>query len=98
MAGYSRLATLMGKHHDLAIFRQFSVLNAKNLLYLQGEITHLEAELELIADENKNSGDPEKMNFERSITAMMGPHKSKDGHDRWATILEIREKLKEYSS
>jgi hypothetical protein len=98
MAGYSRLAALMGNHHDLAIFRQFSVLNAKNLLYMQGELTHLEAELKMIALENQNSSDPEKMAFERSITTLMGPHQSKDGHDHWATILEIREKLKAYSS
>ena len=98
MTGYSRLATLMGTHHDLAIFRRFSTLNAKNLLYIQGELTHLEAELELIAGENRNSGDPEKMGFEHSITTMMGPHNSEDGHGHWATILEIREKLKDYSS
>lgn len=98
MAGYSRLAVLMGKHHDFAIFRRFSVLNAKNLLYMQGELIHLEAELRMIAQENKNSKDLEKVDFERSITAMMGPHMSEDGHEQWAKILEIREKLKEYSS
>lgn len=98
MAGYSRLANLMGKHHDLAIFRQFSELNVKNLLYMQGELVRLEAELEMIALENKTSRDREKIGFESSISTMIGPHNSEDGHEHWAKILEIREKLKDYSS
>src|SRR2546423_9509780 len=98
MAGYSKLAALIGKHHDLAIFRRFSVLNSKNLLYMQGELVQLEAELNMIELENRASRDPEKVGFEYSVTALMGPHQSEDGHERWAKILEIREKLKEHSS
>jgi hypothetical protein len=98
MTGYDQLAALMGKHHDMAIFRRFSVLNSKNLLYMQGELVHLEAELEMIALENKVAQDPQKPHFDVSISMLMGPHASKDGHEQWAKILEIREKLKEYSS
>jgi hypothetical protein len=98
MAGYSRLAALMGKHHDLAIFRRFAVLNAKSLLCMQGELVHLEAELKMIALKNRDSEDPQKIDFEYSISALMGPHTSEDGHEHWAKVLEIREKLKEYSS
>lgn len=98
MAGYSRLAALMGNHHDLAIFRRFAGLNAKSLLYMQGELVHLEAELKMIALNNRDSEDPQKADFEYSISALMGPHASEDGHEHWAKILEIREKLKEYSS
>lgn len=98
MAGYSRLAGLMGKHHDLAIFRRFAVLNAKSLLFMQGELVHLEAELKMIALKNRETEDPQKVDFEYSISALMGPHTSEDGHEHWAKILEIREKLKEYSS
>jgi hypothetical protein len=98
MAGYSRLAALMRNRPGLAIFRQFSDLNAKNLLYMQGEMVRLEVELEMIATENKNSRDREKIDFEKSITTMIGPHQVEDGHKHWAKILEIREKLKDYSS
>ena len=98
MAGYSRLAALMRNRHDLAIFRQFSDLNAKNLLYMQGELVRLEVELKMIANENKKSRDPEKIDFEKSITTMIGPHRAEDGHKHWAKALEIREKLKDYSS
>ena len=98
MTGYNQLAALMGKHHDMAIFRRFSVLNSKNLLYMQGELVHLETELEMIALENKVSQDQQKAHFDVSISMLMGPHASKDGHEQWAKVLEIREKLKEYSS
>jgi hypothetical protein len=98
MAGYSRLAALIGKRHDLAIFRRFAVLNAKNLLYLQGELILLEAELRQIELENRVSKDPQKADFEFSISSLMGPHVSEDGYEHWTKILEIREKLKAYSS
>jgi len=98
MAGYSRLAALMRNRHDLAIFRQFSDLNVKNLLYMQGELVRLEVELEMMASENKNSRDLEKADFEKSVTTMIGPHRAEDGHKHWAKVLEIREKLKDYSS
>jgi hypothetical protein len=98
MAGYSRLAALMRNRHNLAIFRQFSDLNAKNLLYMQGELVRLEVELEMMATENKNSRDPEMIDFEKLITTMIGPHRAEDGQKHWAKILEIREKLKDYSS
>jgi DNA-directed RNA polymerase subunit F len=98
MAGYSQLAAVIGKHHEYAIFRKFSVLNAKNLLYMQGELTHLEAELKMIAVENIHSKDPQKADFEFSISSLIASHASEDGNEHWAKILEIREKLKEYSS
>jgi hypothetical protein len=43
--GYTKLASVMGKNPELAIFRRFSALNAKNLLYLQAEHVNLEARL-----------------------------------------------------
>jgi hypothetical protein len=49
MEGYTRLAQLMGSQEEFAIMRQFRVLNAQKLLYLQAEITHLEAEVEQLA-------------------------------------------------
>ena len=88
----------MRNRHDLAIFRQFSDLNVKNLLYMQGELVRLEVELEMMARENKNSTDTQKVDFEKSVTTMIGPHRAEDGHKHWAKVLEIREKLKDYSS
>ena len=52
----------------------------------------------MIASENKNSTDRQKVDFEKSVTTMIGPHRAEDGHKHWAKVLEIREKLKGYSS
>jgi len=42
--GYPRLADLMGKEKDIAIFRRFDDLNILSLLSLQAEIVQLEKE------------------------------------------------------
>ena len=97
MDGYSRLSELIGTHPDLAIFRRFSVLNSRNLIFMQGELTHLEAALETIATEDRKSQDPQRADFEYSISTLMGPHTSAHGHEQWDKILEIRGKLKDYS-
>jgi hypothetical protein len=52
-AGYAQLASLMGAHPEVAVFRRFGALNAQNLLYLQAELTHLELELRSTAGANK---------------------------------------------
>ncbi len=44
--GYTALALLMGRVPEVAIFRRFSTLNARNLLYLQAELVQLEDDLE----------------------------------------------------
>jgi hypothetical protein len=97
MNGYSRTAGLVGTHCEFAIFRRFMVLNAKNLLYMQGELMHLEAELRAVAIEDKESKDQEKAKFEFCIHALKGPHESPDTGLQWSKILAIRAKLKDYS-
>ena len=67
MADYARLAALIGTHPETALFRQFTILNAKNLLYMQSELVHLEAELSNIELENKISGDRDKASFQVSL-------------------------------
>ncbi|KAI9863298.1 MAG: hypothetical protein M1813_003740 [Trichoglossum hirsutum] len=60
MDGYDKLAAFMGDHHEMLILRRFSMLNAKNLLYLQAELVNLEAELKDIVTSDRNSRDAEK--------------------------------------
>ncbi|EDN91968.1 predicted protein [Sclerotinia sclerotiorum 1980 UF-70] len=43
--GYPKLAALQGTYSQLGIYRRFSTLNARNLLYLQAELVILEADL-----------------------------------------------------
>ena len=47
--GYAKIATLMSSRGEFAIFRNFRNLNVQNLLYLQAEITHLDADLQKVA-------------------------------------------------
>ncbi|KAH0555816.1 hypothetical protein GP486_006237 [Trichoglossum hirsutum] len=99
MDGYDKLADLIGKHHEMVIFRRFSVLNAKNLLYLQAELVNLEEELKYIVQEDKSSGDEEKQHFPYSLWHLKHSLQLPDGryHIQWRKVLEIREKLKEYN-
>ena len=96
MADYNRLAQLMGMHQELAIFRQFADLNAKNLLFMQSELIHLEAELSAIELENKHSGNSQKASFHVSVFEL----KESEGSAmdlQWRKTLEVRTKLAEYS-
>jgi hypothetical protein len=99
MDGYDKLATLIGENHEAAIFRRFSVLNAKNLLYLQAELVNLEAELKIITQEDKGSGDEEKKHYPYSLWHLKHSLQLPDRryHTQWLKVLEIRQKLKEYS-
>lgn len=96
MDNYHGLATLIGTHSELALFRRFAILNAKNLLYLQSELVHLEDELKFIARKDECSGDGVKQAFKFCLFDL----KEASGTDQdlqWRKVLEIREKLKEYS-
>ncbi|KAB8360769.1 hypothetical protein FH972_024503 [Carpinus fangiana] len=46
--GYDAIATMMSADPDLTMFRRFSVLNTRNLLYIQSEIASLETQLHLL--------------------------------------------------
>lgn len=53
---YPKLAGQMGAMPEIAMFRRFGALNARNLLYLQNDLVHLENDLrELEAEDSKNS-------------------------------------------
>lgn len=97
MGDYSKLAAVMGTHEELAIFRQFSALNTKNLLYMQSELVHLECELASIASEDKCSADIDRTLFHVSLFDLKESSGSNKGV-QWGKILEIREKLKIYST
>ena len=96
MADYSRLAAAMGKHQEMAQFRLFSSLNAKNLLYMQSELMHLECELASIAMEDRYSGDAEKASFHVSAFDLKESLGTSKGL-QWEKVLQIRKKLKAYS-
>lgn len=45
--------------HETYVFRKFKKLAVRNLLYLQGELTALEEEVEVLEQEAAKSDDPE---------------------------------------
>lgn len=99
MEGYPKFASFIAADHSMSIYRRFSTLNSYNLLCLQAELVHLEAQLRDIAAEDKRSGDTIKQMFSYSIWHLKQSAEDPGaGHPtRWLKLLETRQKLKEYS-
>jgi hypothetical protein len=95
MEGYAKVAGLMGTYPEYSILRRFRALNMQNLLYLQAEITHLEAELRRLAQQDVTSGNkPDHVHDWWTLA-----HDDELGDAKqWELVLEIREKLEKYST
>jgi hypothetical protein len=72
-------------------------LNACDLLCLQAELLHLEADLKDIIRDNNASGDPEKIELQFDLDALINSATDASKKHLWEKTLEIRAKLKEYS-
>ena len=98
MQGYARLASLMGAHPDVAIVRRFATLNTLNLLYLQAEIVALESDLRKYTTADERSSDPNRAIHSRDwYTLSQSSNHGGDAGMQWQTVIQIREKLNEYS-
>jgi hypothetical protein len=132
---YLTLAQKLGNEPGFAIFRRFATLNAKNLLYLQAELTLLEDELEYLECEDQEAEDETRRNFQWEARLLIEHEEDDDAEEetegdnengesesevevnevpdttetkkkkrimkkspQWEKMLEIREKLKEYSA
>ena len=96
MANYDKLATVMATYPEMASFRAFAKLNVQNILSLQAELVHREAELSDITAENQRSGDSERRSFQFSFFDLKeSAGTSKDL--QWRKMLEIRRVLPTYS-
>jgi hypothetical protein len=95
-AGYHAVASFLDMDTGVPIIRRFGLLNTQNLLYMQAELVQLERELECIVNEDARSHDAERIKYSHSVRALQ---KSSEGGDnfQWNKILEIREKLHQYS-
>lgn len=94
---YSSLAELLGNNDGLAIYRRFATLNAQNLLYLQSELINLEDELKRPVIADSLSDDEQRRVFKHDVTALKNAPSDAAEGKQWKKVLEIREKLKEYS-
>jgi hypothetical protein len=94
--GYHKLSRFM-VDEQYAIFRKFRLLANRDLLYLQAELAHLEAEFSDLSDrDRKIEGEQElyDANWELISTSKSRGY---DGH-QWEKALQIRMKLREYCS
>ncbi|EXJ74698.1 uncharacterized protein A1O5_01392 [Cladophialophora psammophila CBS 110553] len=98
MKGYNEIAGWMGSYPQLAIFRRFLILNARNLLCLQGEVVNCEHDLRVAIEDDRNADDPLRKQFEYDISAMKGPHEHPRTGLQWTRTLEMRGLLKEYNT
>ena len=98
MAGYAKLASLMGAHPEVAIFRRFGSLNTQNLLYLQAELTGLESELRCVEQEDLESGDLDRSIYGRDWQTLSESVQAPGYGRQWTLFLDIRKKLEEYST
>ncbi|KAL2831693.1 hypothetical protein BDW59DRAFT_157659 [Aspergillus cavernicola] len=95
MEGYDKIAALMTGDKGLAIFRSFKKLNAKNLLYLQAEITIKEKELNDIMQEDRDSQDFDREKFSASVWFLKGVA---EPSEQWKKWVELRELLEKYNT
>ena len=97
--GYPKLARSMGLRPESAIFRSFGALNAKNLLYMQAELTYLEENLREMEVADHASDEGEKARYASDWFWLEVSAEERDGVDasQLSLILKIREKLREYS-
>ena len=96
-AGFSKLAGFLGLKPEIAIFKRFAKLNAENLLLLQSELMILEHQLNEIVARDLQSQNSEVKYYARSWWNMLRPTRNGNG-DQLRKRLEIREKLREYST
>ena len=96
MTGYTLFSQLIGRFPQLHCYRRFGSLSARTLLYQQAELSHLEAELRLIAAADEQ--DPHTKGFDQSwwklsrVTGDFGACYQRE------KVAEAQEKLKEYRS
>jgi hypothetical protein len=94
--GYAKLASLMGKFPECAIFRKFGLLNAINLLRLQAELHDMEQQLKEVIDDDLQSGDPIRELYALDFRLMKD--NMEQGHSiQYELLLDIGKKLDEYS-
>ncbi|KAL1619326.1 hypothetical protein SLS56_010164 [Neofusicoccum ribis] len=93
VSGYPELASVMGPHRGMALFKRFAALNARSLLYRQVELLDLEEQLGVQTDVDRDAGLP----FHRDARALLSSKNDPVDGRQWGMILDIREKLKEYN-
>ena len=93
--GYSKLADLMSRNPDSAIFRRFGLLNVMHLLRLQAELQDLEQQLKEVWEEDRTADNVRKL-FGKDFRTMR--HYQEESPIQHDILAEIGGKLREYST
>ncbi|KAF2145776.1 uncharacterized protein K452DRAFT_315943 [Aplosporella prunicola CBS 121167] len=106
LEGFTDFAEFLGSSRDLALYRRFDVLAARNLLYVQGELLAIEASLREYDERDKkivfkgNGISPEAMNVLEAAKdwQSFSRHSQTDPaqEQKMKKVLELRQVLKEY--
>lgn len=97
--GYPKLAGQMAMLPGIAIFRRFGALNARNLLYLQSELTDLEAALlHAEARDNAHPKWEKRAHAKDWYWIQHSVHVEDEDSVQYGLVMNIREKLNEYNS
>lgn len=92
--GYSKLGEFMIDQR-YAIFRKFQHLAARDLLYRQAELVHLEIEHHNLEQLDRGCDDNRQF-YDREWWHLSNSEANGLGGDQWNSALRIREKLTEY--
>jgi hypothetical protein len=93
--GYPKLASHISTAPSSLITRSFASLAARNILYLQAELVHLEIKLQELESRDSTSPVGKKEMFAKDWYWLQSSGTEAEG-EQWATVLDIRGKLKEY--
>ena len=92
--GYPSLAAFIASDKELAIYRSFDRLSARNLLYAQSELLYLEARLDAL-DKEDQVADFQMRASARSWRKLHNPITDHD-KERLECILSLRQALERY--
>ncbi|KAL8978281.1 MAG: hypothetical protein Q9177_006442 [Variospora cf. flavescens] len=88
---------MMAHHGETAIVRRFDTLNLKNILYLQAELIHLEAELHQMELDEKFAADPGSRPAHPFSVYDLREAASSGKATQWTKHQEIQSKLQAYN-
>ena len=96
--GYPGLAHVVGQNPGYSIFRRFTTLDTKILLYLQAELMQLEHQLsDLEVENSETSENGDNIGLQASVARLMNAEEGTSGWKQWQLIHEILKKKKQYS-
>jgi hypothetical protein len=94
--GYHKLSRFM-VDDQYAIFRKFRLLANRDLLYLQAELAHLEAEFSDLSNRDQKTKGEQELYDANWYLLSTSVNRGHDGQ-QWEKALQIRKKLREYCS